>query len=209
MKSVENKQNKSSKFISFLEWIFGLNSSEKKEKNYGSWIITILIVVFCSLLAVYNQIYHYRHVSFESWKVLKASTSSYEHVLDQLNKADINTTSSKASISKSLETISNTQKLPDNTFNFEAIDKNATTITTFFELHPPKTPTMKRLHVRFESSRDRLILSYSQFFEHSSVYNAYLEKFPHRYYQNYFNVLPIELYTLKNTYDIKLVSTRH
>ena len=53
-----------SKLIDFLEWVFGLNSSKKERKNYSSWIVTLFILLACTFLAIYNQLYHLNQVSF-------------------------------------------------------------------------------------------------------------------------------------------------
>jgi hypothetical protein len=201
----KNTPVKSSKLIDALEWIFGLNSSKKGEKNYSSWVITVLVILICSLLAIYNQIYHLQHVSLESWKIFTTSVTNYHHVMSQIEAQPLETNT--IHFTKMIAPL-NTSQLPNDTYFVEDLHKNATQITEYFEQFPPSNVTMKRLSVRFEKSRNRLVLNYSQFFEHTSVYNAYISKFPHRFYQNYLHISPTSLYTLNQHFDVKLISTR-
>ena len=205
--NTDNTLKKSvSKLIDFLEWVFGLNSSKKERKNYSSWIVTLFILLACTFLAIYNQLYHLNQVSLNSWKILIPSVSNYEHVISQLEEADL----AHYSIDFSpISTPLDISQLPKNTLSFESLYKNVTQVTQYFEKYPPKDPEVKRLSIRFFKSRNRLIVHYSQFFEHTSIYNSYLTKFPHRFYPHFFEISPVFLYTLKQNFDVKLIVARH
>ena len=196
-------EHKHSKFFDLLEWIFGLKPKKKGEKDYSSWILTVVVIIACTVFAIKNQAHQLYFVAQSNWEHVRVSASDYAYTLEKQPASIKN----KEQSIQFLNQLYNSHTIPN---HFSKLQLLNSTISELFETYESKTLTanQKRLKAQLESSTKRFYSHYLQFYEHAALYNAYIKKFPHRHILGFLNFHSIPILKLENTFGINVLSTR-